>query len=168
MKNIVFSLILIIIAVSCSSVETDFELFKKGKTLVEQKNIPEAVAAYEQLLREYPKSTFADSTLYNLASIYQYVMVPNLNKKESLLKAAEYFKRIYDEYPDRGLAPAGLFMCGYIQANELKDFDAATKTYKLFIEKFPDSEFAVSAKAELDNMGLAPEEILKKNLARDK
>ena len=59
-------------------------------------------------------------------------------------------------------------MCGYIQANELKDFDAATKTYKLFIEKFPDSEFAVSAKAELDNMGLAPEEILKKNLARDK
>ena len=168
MKNIVFSLILIFIAISCGSVETDSELFQKGKTLVEQKKITEAVAAYDQLLREYPKSNFADSTLYNLASIYQYNMVSNLNKKESLKKAADYFKQIYDEFPDRGLAPAGLFMCGYIQANELKDYDAATKTYNLFLEKYPDSEFAVSAKAELDNMGLTPEDILKKNLAREK
>jgi TolA-binding protein len=168
MKNLVFGLILISLLISCSSVETDTELFKKGKTLVEQKNILEAVAAYEQLIKEYPQSSFADSTLYNLASIYQYSMVPNLQEKLSLQKAALYFKRIFDEYPERDLAPAGLFMCGYIQANDLKDYEAAKKTYNLFLEKYPDTEFAVSAKAELDNMGLAPEEILKKNIAREK
>ncbi len=168
MKNIVLSLILVFVVISCGSVETDSELFQKGKTLVEQKKITEAVAAYEQLLKEYPQSSYADSTLYNLASIYQYNMVSNINKKESLKKAADYFKHIYDEFPDRGLAQAGLFMCGYIQANELKDYETAKKTYNLFLEKYPDSEFAVSAKAELDNMGLAPEDILKKNLAREK
>ncbi len=167
MKKLAFSLILISMLISCGSVETDSELFRKGKSLVDQKNIPEAVAAYEQLLKEYPKSTFADSTLYNLATVYQYKLVPNLNEQESLEKAASYFKQIYNDYPGRGLAPAGLFMCGYIQANELKDFDAATKTYQLFLEKYPDTEFAVSAKAELNNMGLAPEEILKKNIARE-
>ena len=168
MKKLVFSLILISLVISCGSVETDSELFQKGKTLVEQKNIPEAVTAYEQLLKEYPQSSHADSALYNLASIYQYSMVPNLQEKLSLQKAASYFKRIYEEYPERDLAPAGLFMCGYIEANELKDYDAATKTYNLFLEKYPDTEFAVSAKAELENMGLAPEEILKKNLAKEK
>jgi hypothetical protein len=36
----------------------------------------------------------------------------------------------------------------------------------LFIEKYPDHELAASAKEELENMGLTPEEILQKNLAK--
>ena len=59
-------------------------------------------------------------------------------------------------------------MCGYIQANDIKDYKAATETYKLFLEKYPETEFAASAKAEIDNMGIAPEDILKKNNSQDK
>jgi hypothetical protein len=41
-------------------------------------------------------------------------------------------------------------------------FDEATKSYKLFLEKYPNDPLAVSAKEELDNMGIPPEEILKR------
>ena len=61
----------------------------------------------------------------------------------------------------------GLFMAGFVQANDLHDYDAASETYNLFLKTYPDHELATSAKEELDNMGLTPEEILKKNLARE-
>ena len=53
-------------------------------------------------------------------------------------------------------------MAGYILANDLQKYDDATKSYKLFIEKYPGHPLASSAKQELDNMGLSPEEILKR------
>lgn len=167
MKNLIVTLILILSITGCSSVESDSQLFKKAKELTSENKFQEAVTAYEQLLKKYPESNFADSTLLNLASIYQNKKISNLTGKQSLEKAISYFKRIYDDYPKSDLAPTGLFMCGFIQANELKDFEAATKTYNLFIEKFPDSELASSAKEELKNMGLSPEDILMKNLSEE-
>ena len=57
-------------------------------------------------------------------------------------------------------------MAGFVQSNELHDYDGATETYNSFLKVFPDHELAASAKEELNNMGLTPEEILEKNLAR--
>jgi len=54
-------------------------------------------------------------------------------------------------------------MKAFIQANELQDYDAAKQTYQLFLQKFPNDEMTPSAKAELETIGLAPEEILKRN-----
>jgi TolA-binding protein len=79
----------------------------------------------------------------------------------------ELFRSVYEKYPNSEQAPMGLFMAGFVEANELNDYDAATKTYNLFLETFPDHELATSAKEELDNMGLTPEEILKKNITRE-
>jgi hypothetical protein len=52
-------------------------------------------------------------------------------------------------------------MSGFIEANNLHQFDEATKTYRIFLEKYPDHELAESAKQELNTMGQAPDEILK-------
>ena len=59
-------------------------------------------------------------------------------------------------------------MAGFISANELNNFDEATSIYKQFLKEYPDNELAASAQAELDNMGLSPEEILQKKLANEK
>jgi hypothetical protein len=59
-------------------------------------------------------------------------------------------------------------MAGFINANELKNFDEATSLYKQFLMEYPNNELASSAQAELDNMGLSPEEILQNNLANEK
>ena len=83
-----------------------------------------------------------------------------------LQEAAKLFRQIYDDYPESEFAPMGLFMSGFVLANELNMYNEATENYKLFLEAFPDDKLAASAKEELDNMGLTPEEILQKNLAR--
>jgi len=36
------------------------------------------------------------------------------------------------------------------------------------LNEYPDDELAASAQAELDNMGLTPEEILMRNMAKEK
>ena len=49
-----------------------------------------------------------------------------------------------------------------LYADDLMKYDEATSSYNLFLEKYPSHPLAVSAKEELDNMGLSPEEILKR------
>jgi TolA-binding protein len=70
--------------------------------------------------------------------------------------------QVYEKYPDSEEAPKSLFMSGFILANDLMLYDKATSSYNLFLEKYPSHPLAVSAKEELDNMGLSPEEILKR------
>ncbi|MCW9065762.1 MAG: hypothetical protein OQJ78_05645, partial [Ignavibacteriaceae bacterium] len=70
-------------------------------------------------------------------------------------------------YPSSEYAPSGLFMAGFISANELNNYEAATIIYQQFLKEYPNNELAASAQAELDNMGLSPEDILKKNMAKE-
>jgi hypothetical protein len=60
-------------------------------------------------------------------------------------------------------------MSGFILANDLKSYNEATASFSLFLQKFPNNELASSAREELENMGLTPEEILqkKKNIKAD-
>jgi len=105
--------------------------------------------------------------LSQLASIYQNKQIKSLSDKENLEKAIELFQKLHDEYPSSEFAPPGLFMAGFISANELQNYETATVYYKQFLTEYPDSELASSAQAELDNMGLPPEEILLKNMAKE-
>ena len=87
-------------------------------------------------------------------------MVTNLSDKESFKKAEETFREVYNKYPDDSKAPMALFLSGFILANDLKNFESATSTYNLFLEKYPKHELATSAREELQNMGLSPDQIL--------
>ncbi|GBD86195.1 tol-pal system protein YbgF [bacterium BMS3Abin03] len=168
MKSLIYILILLTITfIGCSPKKTAQELFDEGMKLTTEKKIPEAVNSYESLLQEYPDNKLAPETIVLLAGIYQNKLLKNIAEKESLNKSVELFKSIYEKYPQSKEAPMGLFMAGFVQANELKDFNAATETYNLFIKLFPDHELASSAKEELNNMGLTPEEILQKKIAKE-
>lgn len=166
MKSALSLILIAFIFISCSSKKTDEELFNDAKMNTEEGKIPEAVASYEELLKEYHDSKVAPEALTNLAAIYQNKLVKNISETESLVEAAKLFRQIYDDYPESKFAPMGLFMAGFVLANELNMYNEATETYNLFLEAFPDNELAASAKEELDNMGLTPEEILRKNMAK--
>jgi TolA-binding protein len=166
MKAIV-SLVLLALVVSCSTQKTDKELFDEAQKNLKEDKIPEAVLSFDELVNNHPESNLAPEALSKLASIYQNKMVKSLSEKENLEKAVTIFRKIHDEYPESTYAPTGLFMAGFINANELQNFDEATKLYNQFLEEYPDNELASSAQAELDNMGLSPEEILKNNVAKE-
>lgn len=153
--------------IGCSKNKSATELFNDGEKFLSESKIPEAVSSYETLINEYPDDKLAPDATARLASVYQNKQLKNIDENRSIQKSVELFRSIYDKYPNSDQAPVGLFMAGFVQANDLHDYVAASETYKLFLKTYPDHELATSAKEELDNMGLTPEEILKKNIARE-
>ena len=172
MKNYFIPIIFLILVVfeGCSKKSDDYYMGLAKKS-VEQKNIPAAVEAYQDLVSNYPNSPMAPQALFELATLYQNKMIKNDNQSngqaeltdtQSLEKAISLFKSIFDKYPQSDYAPKALFMSGFIESNDLKQFNDATITFNLFLQKYPNNELVSSAKEELNNMGLSPEEIIKK------
>jgi TolA-binding protein len=167
MKTIIITLSLFLLLLSgCGDKKTASELLTDGDKFTNEENLPEAVLAYETLIKDYPEDVLAPKATIRLATIYQNKLVKNISENESLLKSLELFKSVYEKYPLSDQSPMGLFMAGFVQANELQDFDGATETYNTFLKNYPEHELAASAQEELDNMGLTPEEVLQKNLTR--
>ena len=165
MKSISLLLLSIILFVGCSSKKTDKELFDQAQTDIQQQKYPEAAMTLEELIKDHPNSEVADSALSQLATIYQNKQIKTLSEKESLDKAIQLFKKLHDDYPKSEYAASSLFMAGFIYANELQNFEEAKKCYQQFLKEYPDDDLAASAQAELDNMGMSPEEILQKRMA---
>lgn len=161
MKKYFVIILFALLTISCSKT-SDQEYFDQAKSFLKEKKTPEAVKAIEALIKEYPESDIAPKALVQLAGIYQNQMVEKLNPSESFARAQKYFYQVYEKFPESEEAPQSLFLSGFILANDLKNFDLATSHYKLFLSKYPSHPLAVSAKEELDNMGLSPEEILKR------
>ncbi len=172
MKNYFIPIIFLIVVVfeGCSK-KTDEYYMEQAKKSVEQKNIQAAVDSYQSLVTEYPNSPMAPQALFELATLYQNKMVKNdnqaagqanLSDTQSLEKAVSLFRNVFDKYPNSEHAPKALFMSGFIQANDLKKYNDAIITFNLFIQKYPNNELVSSAKEELNNMGLSPEEIIQK------
>ena len=161
MKKYLLLVIMALLIISCSKT-SDKEYLDQAKKLLDEKKTTEAVTSLETLVNEYPESEIAPQALVQLAQIYQNQLDKNIKPKESFEKAEEYFMQVYEKYPDSEEAPKALLMSGFILANDLQNYDKATASYNLFLEKYPLHPLAVSAKEELDNVGLTPEESLKR------
>jgi TolA-binding protein len=161
MKKYLLLVLISLIVISCSKT-SDQEYFDQAKIMLDEKKTTDAITSLEALVNEYPESEIAPAALVQLAQIYQNQMDKTIKPAESFDKAEKYFMQVYEKYPDSEEAPKSLFMSGFILANDLMLYDKATSSYNLFLEKYPSHPLAVSAKEELDNMGLSPEEILKR------
>lgn len=67
--------------------------------------------------------------------------------------AVENFKGIAENYAEGKRHAEALFMLGFINANDIKDFEEAKKYYSIFVETYPQHELADDAQYELDNLG---------------
>ena len=90
----------------------------------------------------------------------------DITKKEAFLKAINVYTEYQSKYPDDSKTPQAMFMIGFIYANELVDTAKAKEAYSKYLELYPDSEMAESAKAEIENLGLTPDEILQKKISK--
>lgn len=167
-KIVILSVLFIstIILSGCSSKSSD-DYMKAAHESMMKKNISEAVTDYESVVKEFPNSADAPEALFQIATLYQNKMVKNLSDKDSYTKAADTFREVFDKYPNSEKAPTALFLSGFILANNLMNFESATSTYNLFLEKYPKHELAASARVELDNMGLSPDQILQKTVPKN-
>ena len=64
----------------------------------------------------------------------------------------EAYRRMLEIYPDSEVSPQARFMIGFIQSEELKDYDAAERSFKELLQRHPNSELAASAQWMVDHM----------------
>jgi peptidyl-prolyl cis-trans isomerase C len=62
------------------------------------------------------------------------------------------YRKVVDEYPEADVTPQALFMVGFINSEELKDYDAAEKVFRDLLKKYPKSELASSALWMVEHM----------------
>ena len=160
MKQIFLFLIFSLLVFSACSYNNDKKLFESADQKIKAKNYSEALKDYEKIVEDYPDSENAAASLFTAAGIYQGYQLTTISKEESMKKALGCYQKLFDDYPKDERAPKSLFMTGFINANELKNLEAARKAYQSFLEKFPNHELMASAKTELENLGKTPEEIL--------
>lgn len=164
--KLVTLLLTAVILAGCSSKSED-EYLASAEKFMQENKYAEAIAEYEKLASEYPEGKSAPKAFFEIAKIYQAKLVADITSDASFQKSIEYYQKVTDQFPASDEAPLSLFMIGFIQANEMQKFDLATATYNLFVSKYPQHQLAESAREELNNMGLSPDEILKRKVAQE-
>lgn len=165
MKNIfVYLLIgLSLFLISCSG-KTDKDIYKSAIENIENEKYAEALSLFEVIVSEYPNSEFYKDALLQSGELLQGNVNKSIPFKESQKKAITYYRLYHSKYQGDSKAAQILFMIGFIQANKLDELDSAKVTYTKFLELYPDAEMVASAKSELENLGLTPDEILAKKI----
>jgi outer membrane protein assembly factor BamD (BamD/ComL family) len=126
-------------------------------TLRDLHRLPELFAPvlenYQALVDHYPSSPLAARALFAIATIQQGALDQPQN-------AIATYTRYATLYPDSAKAETALFVVGYMYNNVLQNLDSARVAYTRFLVKYPNSELALSAQAELQNLGKSAEEML--------
>jgi len=143
------------------------ELFDDATSLINEQKFDEAVVIFEQIVNDNKDSKLAPKALFECAKIYQGQVIKNLSPKESLIKSVEIYKKVFEDYSKSEDAENSLFMAAFILANDLNDLEGAKLNYELYLKHYPDGKLSRDAKIELQNLGKAPEEILKDKIQVD-
>lgn len=163
----IFYLFLLFVLIKCNN-KSDIELYDSARKNVSEENLAEAIEDYKSLISEHEESPLRLQAMIELAEKYGQNIDKSLSDEENLKKAVDLYYNAHKDYPDSIKAINSLFMAAYIHHNLLNNLDEAKRIYEEFIKKYPQSDLADDASAELDNLGLTPEEILKKNQMQGK
>jgi tetratricopeptide (TPR) repeat protein len=142
-----------------ASLEAKFKELTTGENLKDKTGeirdvMGKLAVAYERA-GQSKDPEIAVKNLYLAAEMYE-------TNQLDVSKSLGLYQKIFNEYPDHDRAADALFKMGYIYNNMLNDLPNAEKMYRLFLEKYPEDQLAPSAQFEIDNLGVSPEEILKR------
>lgn len=149
--NRIASLLVVMLMVSffmtgCGPKKTREQLYAEANKYKQEEKYKEAINAFLELVKFYPKSASADSMLFEVGQIYS-------NNLADFQSAVDMHQRLIKEYPDSRIRAQALFLIGYHYANSIHDLDKARDSYQQFLEKYPHHELCSSVKWELDHLG---------------
>lgn len=165
MNKLVSVFVLIsIFAIGCSQ-KSDKDFYEEGQNALKSEEYSVALINFQKIVDEFPDSEFYKNALLQTAELNHGLVNKEITKENSE-KAMKAFAEYHSKFKEDAQAPKALFMVGYILANELGNIEEARKVYTKFLELYPNSEMAVTAKSEIENLGLTPEQILQKSMAK--
>jgi len=78
------------------------------------------------------------------------------------IKTIAIIDRLVAEYPDYEKTPTALFVKGFIYETRFENIEQARAAYEKYLELYPDGDLAADCRASIENLGLTPEELVKK------
>lgn len=123
-------------AVSIGGTGVDYALFQRGCSLGLLKRYSDKINVLEKLVKQYPKSDYADDALYEIARA-------ELQRNNDNAAITSY-ERLLSVYPHSNMARKASLEKAMIYYN-LKNYDAAITSYKQVIKNYPGSEEAYAA-----------------------
>ena len=173
-RVILFPILLAVFLVSCQSTDTRKEPAKKELTkselltkihaneqklygdsaaVLDKKSAIITVRDYQSFATRFPKDSLAAEYLFKASDLLM-----NMGRPQQTVFT---FNEIIQKHPDFNKMPTCYFLRAFVYDDQLKDYKAAEKYYKEFLEKYPDSDFADDTQMLLKNLGKTPEELIK-------
>lgn len=84
------------------------------------------------------------------------------------IKTIAIIDRLTQEYPDYERTPMAVFVKGFIYETRFNNVEQAKAAYEKYLELYPDGELAADCRASIENLGLTPDELVKKFEANEK
>ena len=165
MKKIIVLLLIAGFFVGCNSNDPAKRIEKLEKqVLATDKAIDPVVAsdlvsAYCDFADANPDDTMTPEYLFKAVDVSM-----NLNEPQRTIYIID---KLVKEYPDYPRTQAALFIKAFIFETRYNNLDMAKKIYEQYLEMYPNGDFADDCKASIENLGLTPEELVKKFEAQE-
>lgn len=165
MKKLSFILLIALIFIGCNNNDPAKRIEKLEKRVFATESQIDAdiasdlVSAYCDFADANPGDVNAPEYLFKAVDVSM-----NLNEPQRTISIIDRMLKDYPEYPR---TQAALFVKAFIFETKYNNLDMAKKIYEQYLEMYPDGEFAGDCKASIENLGLSPEELVKKFEAQE-
>ena len=162
MKKVLLSVFVVLMMLSCGekmSVEKINELESKvfaKDAVLSSENVIQLVDAYLLFAKQNPNDQQTPEFLFKALDVAVGV------NAEGPQKAIDIANILIERYPDFEMTPMAMFIKGFVYENMIGDLQNAEMTYRQFIEKYPNNPMVEDVKSTLENLGLTPEELIRK------
>mgnify|MGYP003301053576 FL=1 len=162
MKKILLILSLALMMASCGPKMTVEEINKLESQVfakdvkVEKENIVKLVDAYVLYAKQNPDDIKSPEYLFKALDV-----AVGINA-EGPQKAIDIADIMIEQYPEFEMTPMAMFLKGFAYENMMNDNEKALDTYHQFLDKYPNSPLVNDVKSTIENIGLTPEELIKK------
>lgn len=112
------------------------------------------VSAYCDFADANPNDAMAPEYLFKAVDVSM-----NLNEPQRTIYIID---KLLKDYPDYPRTQAALFVKAFIFETRYGNLNMAKKIYEQYLEMYPDGEFAEDCRASIENLGLSPEELVKR------
>ena len=182
-KVLILSTLYLLLIVDCSKPKSEQELFKQADKALADGKFNDALKAYKDITRFFPKSSESGKAQFLMGLTY-------LDKLSDSKNAEGSFKKLLNDYPDFDLERKlydqaqdaqsnnkselaikiyeqilnlfplspndynAQFLFGFVYSELLGDYQKAKEAYRKVMEKYPNSDLADDAEFMLKTVGL--------------
>jgi TolA-binding protein len=133
----------------CSREQSEEALLKSATLHQSSDEFDDAIGDFQMLIQKHPKSDKVPEALFAMGAIY-------LNSKKEYVKAESVYTKLVMDFPEHPTAQGAAYQRARIFSEHLHKPDSAIAAYELFLQRYPNSIPATSARSELADLKKNP------------